>query len=63
MHPWLLALLLKPFIGIATIAVLFYGSRLVACCIHLITPDCKAKSYLFCGWRGDTARNPSGLAD
>lgn len=56
---WLAGLVLKPYIGIAVIAILWFGSHFIAAVIYRITPDCALKRYLFLGWNGST---PSGRA-
>jgi hypothetical protein len=52
MNSWWLALLAKPFIGIAWIAFLLVSTRLVATLIYVVMPDCRLKRLLFGGWDG-----------
>jgi hypothetical protein len=59
MIPWLIALILKPFIGIVILAVLWFGAKGVAWCLFRIIPDCSVKRYLFRGWHSPT--NGTGL--
>lgn len=51
MDAWHWALLLKPFVGIAFLAVLYFGARAVAWLLYAITPDCRLKRYLFLGYQ------------
>lgn len=47
---WLWALLLKPIVGLAVVALLLYGARTVALVLHAILPDGALKRELFRGW-------------
>ena len=59
MDGWLLALILKPIVGIVILAVLYYLPRFLAWPIYKLTPDCRLKRYLFRGWEGiGTSRAP-----
>jgi hypothetical protein len=56
MKGWFLGLALKPFIGIAVLAVLYFGARYVATALHWLMPNGRVKEYLFRGWQGRGAR-------
>lgn len=61
MIPWLIALILKPYIGITILAVLWFGARFIAWCLFRIFPECALKSYLFRGWHGRPTTRRTGL--
>lgn len=44
--------LLRPFIGIAYLALLFFGAKFIAMGIYRVFPSGKVKDYLFLGWKG-----------
>lgn len=50
-------LLLKPFVGLAILAFLYFSARGLAWLIYVLLPDSRAKRYLFQGWA--TARKAS----
>lgn len=47
---WWLALLLKPFVGIAYVAFLLVSTRLIATLLWKVLPDSRVKRVLFEGW-------------
>ena len=44
--------LLRPFIGIAYLALLFFGAKFIAMGVYWAFPSGKVKDYLFLGWKG-----------
>ena len=52
---WWVALLVKPFIGTAILAGMYYLPRFIAWPIYKLTPDCRLKRWLFLGWDHDRA--------
>lgn len=59
MQSWSWALLLKPFIGIAIMAGLYFGARSIAWLLYHLTPDCRFKRWLFLDWERERARRPA----
>lgn len=57
---WLFGLVLKPFIGITILAVLYFGARWIAWLLWWVIPRGRVKDYLFRGWRGH-ARSTADL--
>ena len=57
------ALLLKPFIGIAILAVMYFGSHWIAAVIRWLMPNGRVKDYLFDGWDDGHSRNATSARD
>lgn len=47
-----IALLAKPFLGIAYVALLLVSTKLIATLLFVLLPDCRLKRALFRGWDG-----------
>ena len=53
---WGWALLLKPLIGIAILALMYFGARYGAWLLYHLMPNCRAKRWLFSDWESERAR-------
>ena len=53
---WGWALLLKPLIGIAILALMYFGARYGAWLLYHLMPNCRTKRWLFSDWESERAR-------
>lgn len=55
MDSWSWALLLKPVIGVAILAVMYFGAKYGAWVLYHLTPNCRFKRWLFRDWESERA--------
>lgn len=64
MSVWFWSLVLKPFVGLAMLAAIYYLPRYPAQLIYWLLPKCRLRDILFDGWehgglvRGIRKRDP-----